>query len=515
LIQKLETTRRGMRGYQRWRCLLQVAVVGLALLGLLAAADYLWPLPWMARAAGLGAVAAVALVMLFRGLVLPAHRFGKQEAAVEVEETFPELGQRVRTTLEYVEPTPATAPALPALVDALTTDTDRRTRGLPIEGLVPWKSLTWLAAGAAGLLVLFTAFLVKNPEWRIAALRSLLLPSEYTQLAVKPGDHTVKTGQDLNLEVTLTGRPVADATLRYRTAGTDEDWTKVSLAPPDLAAAESAPKLLGTLQTTLKDCRQDLEYRVDAGPVASPTYRLTVLHPLVLKKTETTIEPPAYTRRPVSKVAQANVKVITGSKVGFRFTLDRAAQTARLHVRPKDAKPGEAPPPQPLRVEGTDLVGELAAVRQELEYEIVAEAADGMKLEAGKFRIQLQPDRKPTVKFLKPKDQIEVTPSTEVHMKFEAEDDFGLAQVGVVFQVGNGEKKTLYLKQDPAQPTRYQGEAVLPLEEHKVDFQEGVTYYAFAEDNNPEKPQRATTDLQFIDIRPYKREFQLIDGGGT
>ena len=72
-----------------------------------------------------------------------------------------------------------------------------------------------------------------------------------------------------------------------------------------------------------------------------------------------------------------------------------------------------------------------------------------------------------------------------------------------------------YGKQDPAQPTRYQGEAVLPLEEHKVDFQEGVTYYAFAEDNNPENPQRATTDLQFIDIRPYKREFQLVDGGGT
>src|SRR5438105_181078 len=76
LIEKLETTRRGMRGYQRTRCLLQVALVGLALLGLLAAADWLWPLPQAVRAAGLLAVAGVAAVLVFRGLVLPAHRFG-------------------------------------------------------------------------------------------------------------------------------------------------------------------------------------------------------------------------------------------------------------------------------------------------------------------------------------------------------------------------------------------------------------------------------------------------------
>src|SRR5207253_10588741 len=69
-------------------------------------------------------------------------------------------------------------------------------------------------------------------SWRVAALRSLLLPAQYTQLAVKPGDHTIKIGQDFTLEATLTGRPVADATLHYRAVGTDEDWTKLSLAPP-------------------------------------------------------------------------------------------------------------------------------------------------------------------------------------------------------------------------------------------------------------------------------------------
>jgi adenine-specific DNA methylase len=44
-------------------------------------------------------------------------------------------------------------------------------------------------------------------------------------------------------------------------------------------------------------------------------------------------------------------------------------------------------------------------------------------------------------------------------------------------------------------------------------------YYAFAEDNLPGQPQRTETEMRFIDIRPLKREYRVIDpdprnGGG-
>jgi hypothetical protein len=100
-------------------------------------------------------------------------------------------------------------------------------------------------------------------------------------------------------------------------------------------------------------------------------------------------------------------------------------------------------------------------------------------------------------------------------MRIEAADDFGLSKVGIVYQIGNGSQKTLFLQQDPKQPTMLRAEAVLPLEDHEVNFQDGVTYYAFAEDNLPDRPQRATTELQFIDIRPYKRAYQLLEQGGS
>ncbi len=505
LVRRLEDTRQGMYAFRRARCLLLVGLVVLALAGLLAAADWLLVLNTTVRGLGLLVLAAAALTLLARGLLVPGWRFGKQDAAAEVESAFPQLGQRVCTTLEYVEPSPGTAPATPGLVRALATDTAQRTRSLDFRGLVPWRSLRWLGAGLAGVALVFLFLLARYGELRTAALRLFLLPVHYTQLHVKPGDQVVKVGSDLAIETTLAGRPVRNADLFYRPAGSAEDWTKVSLAPPDAPSQ----KLSGTLQTSLKNCQNDLEYRVVAGPVESATYHVTVLRPLVLKQVEATVEAPAYTRRPVTTVKEGNFKVIAGSKIRFHFTLDREPKAARLIWSHADSAALD------VHIEGKELTAELPAVEVDSEYELAAEAADGMKLDPTRFRIGVQPDRKPVVRFTRPQDQIEVTPSTEVHMSVEATDDFGLSAVGVVFQVGSGPKQTLFLRRDPDQPRTLKTEVVLPLEDHEVGFQDGVTYYAFAEDNHPDKAQRGTTELQFIDIRPYKRDYQMLETGGS
>jgi hypothetical protein len=515
VVGKLEATRTGMRAFLGLRCLLRTGLVVLALAGLLAAADWLLVLGTPLRAAGVLGIILAAGLLLWRGLAARARKFGRRDAAAEVESAFPVLGQRVRTTLEYAEPDGDTAPAAPTLVEALARDTDRRTSGLNFNSLVPWRSLRWPAAALLGLAGLFVVLLAIGPESRTAALRVFLVPAEYTHLEVKPGDVTVKVGGDLTVQAIISGRPVSAVDLHTRPAGSDADWTTLAFAPPDDMAAGSR-RLRGTLETTLQDRQEDLEYRVTAGSVQSPVFHLTILRPLELKGIEAQVEPPAYTRRPAVTVKDGNFKVIAGSHVGFHLTLDREPQTARLLLFPTatQAQP-EHSPPVDLQIRGKELTGELPSVEQELEYEIEAVAADDMRLEASRFRIQVQPDRKPTVRFIKPQEQIEVTPTTEVHMKVEAGDDFGLSAVGIVYQVGNGPKQTLLLQRDPDKPASLKAEAVLPLEDHEVGFQDAITYYAFAEDNHPDKPQRTTTDLQFIDIRPFKRAYQLLDTGGT
>jgi hypothetical protein len=286
----------------------------------------------------------------------------------------------------------------------------------------------------------------------------------------------------------------------------------------ELAAGEGpSGTVTGRLETTLRDCRQDLEYRVAAGPVESPVYRLAILRPLALKKVEAAVEPPAYTRKPPAAVTEGNFTVLEGSRVRFHFTLDRPAAEAHLSLSPGDVSPKSAREKAttlPLRVEGTELTAELPPAEKDLVYEIRARAADGMELEPARFRMGVRPDRKPSVQFLHPREQLEVTPTTEVRLQVRATDDLGVGKVGIVYQVGSGPKKTLYLNDPAGQPTSHTADAVLPLEEHTLSFQDAISYYAFAEDNKPGSPQRATTELQFIDIRPFKREYQVVKGEG-
>jgi hypothetical protein len=49
------------------------------------------------------------------------------------------------------------------------------------------------------------------------------------------------------------------------------------------------------------------------------------------------------------------------------------------------------------------------------------------------------------------------------------------------------------------------------LEQFLLTQKDCVAYYAFAEDNRPDAPQRTTTELRFIDIRPFLRTYRLID----
>ncbi len=52
---------------------------------------------------------------------------------------------------------------------------------------------------------------------------------------------------------------------------------------------------------------------------------------------------------------------------------------------------------------------------------------------------------------------------------------------------------------------------MLPLEHFELTQQDSVMYYAFAEDNRPGAAQRTESDLRFIDIRPFRRQYRVLD----
>ncbi len=169
----------------------------------------------------------------------------------------------------------------------------------------------------------------------------------------------------------------------------------------------------------------------------------------------------------------------------------------------------------PLTIEGNVIRGTLTDLRKSTSFEFSADAADGMTLEPIRFQIRVHLDRKPQVQFIEPPEELVVTPTTDVPMLVEADDDLGLFKVGVMYQINGGPMESLIEQNAEGSIEAFQLPSTLMLEGHSLSHQDAVTYFAFAEDNYFGEPRRTTTPLRFIDIRPFKLAFQLLDTGGT
>jgi hypothetical protein len=169
-------------------------------------------------------------------------------------------------------------------------------------------------------------------------------------------------------------------------------------------------------------------------------------------------------------------------------------------------------------------------LNEDRNYSVVAEAEDGTRLPKNKYRIRVREDQPPQVSIEEPDDAVEVHTLAELLMRIRVGDDYGLSKAGLIFQVNN-EQEIPLIGQDFAavvaavkdsaneaaptgtvSPTTQAAlEKVLPLEFFELTQKDSVMYFAFAEDNRPDSPQRTETDMRFIDIRPFKRTYQVID----
>ena len=289
---RLEHARHERRRFQMWLGLASFLAGALVILAVFMAVDWMWVVPVWVRALALPLLVGMGVFLLVRS----RRRYTEPQAAVDAEQQFPELGQRLRTVLQYADPAREPVPASPGLLRALVRQTDAFAAALDFRRLIPWPVFERRAIGLVFATIIGIWALLASPALRTAALRMLFLPVHYTTMKVEPGDLTLKAGESLELAVTLEGRPVQAATWLHRKAGAGE-WTARSLAPAAEPGA-SAPPLVGRLTASLADCQEDVEYRVIAGEVQSQVFRVKVVHPLLLKKLQATIIPPSHTRLP-------------------------------------------------------------------------------------------------------------------------------------------------------------------------------------------------------------------------
>ena len=504
-IEALDATRLAMMRFRSAMAFTGALLVAVAVVAVVGVLDVSWVLPTWARALGLVGLVALPLGVVAKAWFDHAGKFRQEEAAEEAEASLPELGQSLRTTLEYAKPLPGTMPASPSLVRALMRETDRRVDGLDLPALVPWGRWKLRTFGLLAALGVVVGLLASDPNYRIAVRRLFLLPEHYTTLAVEPGHATLKEGSPFTLKATLAGRPVPSAQWLRRPSGNGGPWTATPLGD-----ADRKKPLVGLMDASLKDCRADFEYKVVAGEVESETYQVTITHPLNVKGFEAAIEPPAYTRLKPSTTKVPDFRVPEGSKVKLAIELDRAPTSARISWTPEGSKKAID---LPVAVEGTRLIATLPPLVKDARYEVSAKSADGMALEPSRHLIKVVPDAKPSIKFVKPAESLAALPTTEVPFKVVAADDHGVAKVGITYQIGDGPEISLYLGEPGEKPPTVEALATLYLEKHPLTFADSLGYRAFVEENREPTPRRVSTEVRYIDILPYKQAYQVVDGG--
>lgn len=317
------------------------------------------------------------------------------------------------------------------------------------------------------------------------------------RLAVRPGDVTRVAGDDQAITALPEGFRPQSVELMTRAPG-ERRWTRTPMA----AAGES-----GDFQALLADLEGPREYYVRSGPIESSRHTIEVTPRPQVSRIDLRYEYPERTGRAPELVRDGGpIEAVRGTRVELRIIPQRPARAGELVVD------GERR--IPLQPAGGELRATLT-LEQDGRYRIELPAgAAGLVAASTEHSIQVHEDEHPTVAFEWPGRDTRVTSIQEVEIAIRAEDDVAVRELELVLNVNGAEDRVIPFDTGPATPTTARGTHVLALEKLSLAPGDLISYYARVRDA-PNDPERVvTTDLYFMDVRPFEQHFTRASGGG-
>ena len=166
-----------------------------------------------------------------------------------------------------------------------------------------------------------------------------------------------------------------------------------------------------------------------------------------------------------------------------------------------------------------DKPNELSAslkVTSDDSYRLVLADRDGVGNPGDtEYFIRTLEDRPPDVRLLKPATDRSVTRLEEVDIEAQAEDDYGVDRLDLVYSVKGGAERVVPLNIARAS-VNVTGRHTLFLEELDVQPGDFVSYYVRARDlTRGTRPNEARSDIFFLEVKPYEQEFALAQSQGN
>lgn len=452
----------------------------------------------------LAAWAAITLVVIASAMRLRKWlSFDSIDAVCEAENAWPEIGQRLRTSHDYQMIPDHVTPANPELLKALESETQERVLERPVAPLGKSWPIAALAGFCGVVAIGWLSTMVLSPDWRVTTGRIMLLPLNYSSVQMEPLPETLDQGDDLIVTLHVDGRPIDSAVLKYRFGhskeGESEEWKEV------LISSVNSESLLGELTATIPDCQDDLEIQIIAVPFGDDVHTVPVRLPLFVEAWETSVTPPAYTGLPTAKANGEDTRIPEGSQVQLAAQYNRAPENVAVSAVP------QATVPRNVAVSDSTVMISMVTGRDSIQVTANASASDGVRDDSS-LLLDVVPDRAPVVKFSSPKEDAEAIATEELRFTMEAFDDYGITSLELRYRIDDGPEQSLR-QVTPEQAVAAVAETVtLALEDLELSYPQSITYYAVATDNRAPENQRITSELRFVDIRPFSREYEFKEG---
>jgi len=443
-------------------------------------------IPMLLLAGGaLVATAVFAVRVLWPLRARPADR----RVARLVEEWYPELEDRVASATALGDADPSTV-----FDDLVVADAAEKLRGVDLGRVVTPARLRDAALHGVLAMTVLAVILAMGSSAISRVVRTAWLyafPFNVT-LEVEPGDVRVMAGQPLRVRARLLGT-------RGALARTPPTLTFVDgHVPRAVAMRATADGYLAEFPSVT----DSFIYHVSAATLTSRDYRVEALVPPRVRRIDL-----EYTYLPFTGLAPhleedgGDIYAPAGTEVRLRVHTDKAIVEGALVLSDGRRVPLEGAGDGPLTA--------ALSVEEDGSYTIVVTDTDGLGNTGDvEYFIRTTVDRSPDVQVLRPGGDREITPLEEVLIEVQADDDYRIAALELVYTVvGRGEQSVAF--DTPARASTVTGTWTLYAEDLAVEPGDFITYYARARDvGRAGQSTEARSDIFFLEIRPFNREYE-------
>ncbi len=425
------------------------------------------------------------------GLVLPWLRINRRRSIERAEGKFPLLEQRLLTFSERQQ-------TGDPFVELLAGDTLAKVQEAPASQLVPTgmlasprsSPLSFLPARSSGWPP------PRQASWAMA--RRCFGP-----------DRRRSSPRCTTSTSPRATRPCA-ATATRRSPRSSSGWTPARspacarwTPQPAWEAVDMQPQANGQgFGFTLAALPESVEYFVEAGPVHSKHYTVRVVDLPAVKDVKVTYHYPRWTGLPqVSEEHGGDLRALEGTDAELSVTMDSPLRDGMLLLDNG----------QPLHLtggEGNHYHGTIRMQKDGAYHVAATDSGQQVRLSEDYF-ISTEKANPPQVAIDRPGADYRASPIEEVTLGVKAGADFGLHSVQLHYSVNGGPTQIVdVLKQVGAKNSN--GSTTVNLENFKVVPGDVVSLYATAKDAHEE----AKTDISFIQVDPFEREFSQSQQGG-